>query len=162
MITLFVERIRFLKLWMDLRIIASNVSTLLQIISYEILSKLLKLKNLLVNLFVGNSHFRHRCLCKIIPYMATIETGTITFKQLHMMAFIADFEIINKHITSKIQRSSLLGNIIIMFTKRVYNKTKILFFIHITNRSTIKVETGFNKMFIPLTVEIHTNSFFQS
>ena len=96
--------------------------------------------------------------------MATIETGTITFEQLNFDGFIADFEIINKHVTSTIQRSSLLENmmIIIMFTKRVNNKTKILFFIHITNRSTIKVETGFNKMFIPLTVEIHTNSFFQS
>ena len=59
--------------------------------------------------------------------MATIETGTITFKQLHFDGFIADFEIINKHVTSIIQRSSLLENIIIMFTKRVNNKTKIPF-----------------------------------
>ena len=59
--------------------------------------------------------------------MATIETGTITFEQLHFDGFIADFEVINKHVTSTIQRSSLFDNIIIMFTKRVNNKTKILF-----------------------------------
>ena len=39
-------------------------------------------------------------------------------KQLHFNGFVADFEIINKHITSTIQRSSLLENIIIMSTKR--------------------------------------------
>ena len=39
--------------------------------------------------------------------MATIETGTITFKQLNFDGFIADFEIINKHVTSTIQRSSV-------------------------------------------------------